>query len=196
MKKPVVVYQSKYGATKKYAEWIAAELACDIYWRSDVKASDLEPYDPILYGGGLYAGGVNGIDLLTKNFNALCGKNLILFTCGLSDPSDQDNTDHIKSSLSKVLTAPMQEKIKVFHLRGAIDYARLGPIHKAMMAVLHKMTARKDFQSLREEDKQMLATYGKAVDFTDRAAILPIIQYVQAILSHADQEEAKNSRGH
>ena len=75
----------------------------------------------------------------------------------------------------------MQKQIKVFHLRGAINYAKLGPVHKAMMAMLHKMLSKKEPQSLRNEDKQMLATYGKVVDFTNRAAISPLIQYVQSL---------------
>lgn len=27
----IVLYKSKYGATKKYAEWIAEELNCEAY---------------------------------------------------------------------------------------------------------------------------------------------------------------------
>lgn len=181
MNRSVVVFKSKYGATETYAKWLAEALACDIYERTKIKPADLERYDTIIYGGGLYAGGVNGIDLLTKNFDRLCHKNLVVFTCGLADPLDKENTDHIKSSLNKVFTAQMQEKIRVFHLRGAMDYAKLGPIHKAMMAMFHRIIAKKDFDSLRSEDKQMLATYGKAVDFTDKAAIAPIILYAQGV---------------
>jgi menaquinone-dependent protoporphyrinogen IX oxidase len=181
MKKAVVVYQSKHGATEKYAKWISEELRCDLYERNHIKPVDLKQYDTIIYGGGLYAGGVAGIDLITKNFDQFCNQDLVLFTCGLADPLDKDNTDHIRNSLNKVFTAQMQEKIKVFHLRGAMDYAKLGPVHKAMMAMLHKMTTKKDPDSLRDEDKQMLATYGKTVDFTDKATILPIIRYIQEL---------------
>lgn len=179
MNRAVVVYQSKYGATKKYAGWIAEELECDLYERKSVTAADLNRYDTVIYGGGLYAGGVNGIEILTKNFTQLCGKNLILFTCGLADPSNKDNIDRIRNGLNRVLTPQMREKIKVFHLRGAMDYGKLSLPHKAMMAVLHRMIAKKDFNSLSVEDKQMLATYGKSVDFTDKAAIQPILRYVQ-----------------
>lgn len=96
MKRIAVVYQSKYGATRKYAEWIAKELSCDLFEGKDIKASDLEPYDTIIFGGGLYAGGVSGIKLLTKNFSKFSQKNLVLFTCGLADPADSVNTENIK----------------------------------------------------------------------------------------------------
>lgn len=181
MSQPVVVYQSKYGATQKYAEWIAGELNCDIIDRKSVKLSDLERYDTIIYGGGLYAGGINGVDLITKNFDQLLSKNLVLFTCGLADPLDKQNIDHIKKSLEKAFTIQMLERMKVFHFRGAIDYSRLGPVHKAMMAMLHQMTLKKDSDSLRNGDREMLATYGKAVDFTDKTTIFPLIQYVKSL---------------
>lgn len=181
MNKIAVVFQSRYGATRRYAEWISEELSCDLFERKAVKIDDLEPYDTIIYGGGLYAGGVSGIDILTKNFRRLSNKNLILFTCGLADPKDAANTEHIKQSLNKVLSSGMQEKIKIFHLRGAMDYSRLNLPHKAMMAMVHKMTAKKDISSLTDEDREMLATYGKTVDFTDRETILPMIHYIQEL---------------
>ena len=48
MKNIVVVYQSKYGSTKKYASWLAEELACDIFERKRIKASELSKYDVII----------------------------------------------------------------------------------------------------------------------------------------------------
>jgi flavodoxin len=181
MSKIAVVFQSKYGSTKKYAEWIAEELSGDLLERKKVKPADLESYNTIIYGGGLYAGGVSGIDLLTKNFDKFKDKHLIVFTCGLADPMDKDNTGNIRQSLTKIFTTQMQEKIKVFHLRGAIDYAKLSPIHKMMMAMLYKMMTKKDYDSLRNEDKEMIDTYGKAVDFTNRATLLPLINYVRKL---------------
>ena len=181
MSKTVVAFQSKYGSTQKYAEWIAEELSCHVFQRKNIKSTNLESYNTIIYGGGLYAGGVAGINIITKNFDKICNKNIIVFTCGLADPADKENTDHIKQSINKVFTDKMQSKIKVFHLRGAIDYSKLGFIHKAMMAMLRKMTLRKDYDSLRSEDKEMLDTYGQVVDFTDKSTIMPIVDYVRKL---------------
>lgn len=176
--KTVVIFQSKYGSTKKYAQWIAEELSCDIFERKDVKAGVLEAYDTIIYGGGLYAGGVSGIDLLVKNFDKIANKNLILFTCGLGDPLEPRNTENIKSGLKKVLSPQMQEKIKVYHLRGAIDYSKLSFVHKSMMAMLHKVVLKKNPATLSDEDKEMLQTYGQTVDFTNKESIAPILEYM------------------
>ncbi len=181
MNKIIVIYQSKYGTTKKYAEWISQKLSCDIFEKKRIKAGTLIDYDTIIYGGGLYAGGVSGIDLIVKSFDNIKDKNIILFTCGLADPNDSENTDHIKESLKKVLSPEMQDKIVVYHLRGAIDYSKLGIVHKSMMAMLHKILTKKDYSTLREEDKQMIGTYGQIVDFTDKFSIDPILKFVRTL---------------
>ena len=179
--KTAVIYESRYGYTKKYAQWLSQALSCDLFDRKTVRTEQLKLYDVIIYGGGLYAGGVSGIRLFTGNFDLISDKTLILFTCGLADPSDPQNAEHIRAGLSKVLSPRMQEKIKLFHLRGGMDYSKLNMAHKSMMAMLFHLTKRKDPVKLRAEDLEMLQTYGKTVDFTDPAAIQPIVDFVAGL---------------
>lgn len=122
---------------------------------------------------------MSGIDLLSKNFEKLSDKTVILFTCGLADTTDTVNTDHIKAGLKKTLTPQMEKRIKVFHLRGGIDYSKLTLAHKAMMAMLHKTVVNNAQDTLSDEDKEMLSTYGKAADFTDKSSVAPIILYAE-----------------
>ena len=67
MKKTAVVYGSVYGSTKQYAQWIADALSADLYENKSLDISVLDPYDIIIYGGGLYAGGVTGISLISRH---------------------------------------------------------------------------------------------------------------------------------
>ena len=84
--KCLVTYASKYGSTKKYAQWIAEALSCDLRDSKAVNGTRLAQYDIIIHGGGLYAGGLSGINTIVKNFNTISGKEIILFSCGLADP--------------------------------------------------------------------------------------------------------------
>lgn len=179
MNKIVVVFQSKYGATRKYAEWIAKELSCDLLDGRTIKAGDLTPYDTIIFGGGIYAGSVNGIKRLTKNFSSLTGRNLVLFTCGLADPSNASSREQIEKSLEKLLSPDMRKKVRRFYFRGAMDYSKLSLMHRGMMTMVCKVLAKKAPNSLADEEKEMLANYGKAVDFTNREAILPLINDIR-----------------
>ena len=64
--KTIVVYKSKYGTAEQYAKWIAEELDCDIKELGEIRARDLEPYEGIIFGGGVHAGGIEGIDNFIK----------------------------------------------------------------------------------------------------------------------------------
>lgn len=181
MKKTVVVYSSKYGSTKQYAEWIAQELCCDLFDKKEMTANNLAQYDIIIFGGGLYAGGISGIQLITKAFDQIKEKTIVVFTCGLADPYEQTNVESIQKSLHKVFSQEMQNKIQVFHLRGAMDYTKLSMPHKIMMGMMFKSISKKDSDSLTDENKDFLATYGKTVDFTDKNGIAPLLSYVREL---------------
>ncbi len=177
----LVTYASKYGTTKRYAQWIAEDLACDLRDSREVNAELLKSYDILIHGGGLYAGGLSGIQTIVKNYDAISNKRIILFSCGLADPEDPENVAHIEAGLEKVLTPEMRGKIRQFHLRGGIDYSRLGLTHKAMMAMLRTVMLKKGYDNLRGEDQMMLDTYGGTVDFTNRESLVPLLSYVRSL---------------
>jgi hypothetical protein len=133
----------------------------------------LRQFDCVIYGGGLYASGINGSDLVAKN---PC-KNLVVFTVGLADPEATDYTAIINRNFPDGNHKPL----KVFHLRGAIDYKKLGLVHRGMMAMLKKAAEKKPEDERTEEAKEILRTYDSAVDFTDRATIAPLIAYVRKV---------------
>ena len=71
----VILYQSKYGAAKKYADWLAEETGypCMETKKADIK--EIEKYDTIILGGGIYASGIAGLSFLKRNIGKLTGKN-------------------------------------------------------------------------------------------------------------------------
>jgi flavodoxin len=171
-----IVYKSKYGSTKKYAQWIAEETKGDLFECSEIEINKLTTYDTIVYGGGLYAGGIAGISIITKNFEVLKDKEIIVFTVGLAST---DREEVFIPIIEKCFSQEMRENIKFFHLRGGIDYKKLGIIHKSMMAMLKTVISRKDSNELSDDDKELLATYGKKVDFTEKNTITPLLLFLK-----------------
>lgn len=176
LKKSVLVYKSNYGSTKIYANWIAKELGADIYDVKEIKVSNLLEYDNIIFGSGLYASGINGASIISKNFEFIKHKNIIVFTVGLADTEDKEI---FKPIIEKNFTVEMREKIKFFHLRGGMDYKKLSIIHKAMMGMLKFMVTKKKPEELTEDDKLMIKTYGDKVDFVDVNTAKSIIECIK-----------------
>ncbi|NMA82501.1 MAG: flavodoxin [Epulopiscium sp.] len=176
MNNAVVIYKSKYGSTKKYARWIADEMKADLFQYSEVDAKKLLEYDTIIYGGGLYASGIAGISIITKSFESIKSKKIIVFTVGLATT---DRKEVFAPIIEKNFTREMRNHITFFHLRGGIDYKKLGLIHKMMMAMLKMVITKKKPEQLTDDDKELLATYGKKVDFVDKDTITPLVQSIK-----------------
>jgi len=173
MSKVLVAYKSNYGATKKYAQWIAEDLDADIFDVSEVKAAMLMDYDVVVYGGGLYAGQINGVKLVAAN----PVKKLVVFTVGLADPAITDYSDHLSNNFKPERLA----ELKVFHLRGAIELKKMGFSHKAMITIVKQLVAAKKSSDMSGAEKAISELTGESVDFVDRGSILPIIEYVRSL---------------
>lgn len=169
-----VIYKSKYGHARDYAKWIADALGADLF--EGAKPDKLARYNTLVFGGGLYAGGIGGARLLRDNFERLKDRNLIVFTVGLSGTSDPTL---FQPSIDLAFTPEMQRHIRFFHLRGGIDYKRLNFAHRSIMGMMR--IALKGKKNRTQEDEIMLEAYGGRVDFRDKASALPIIAYVQGL---------------
>lgn len=166
--KTIVVYKSKYGYTKKYAQWLAESLDCDI--KENVSLADVMGYDAIIYGGGIYAGRINGAKLITKNLEKLSGKKLALFAVG----SNVGRSEELEAFWKQALEENVRLNVPHFYLRGGFDYGRLGSVDRLMMNMLKKMLLKKD--RLTEDEKGLLAAYDTPFDFTDRKNLEEILK--------------------
>ncbi|WP_251859657.1 flavodoxin domain-containing protein [Clostridium sp. Marseille-Q2269] len=173
--KIAVIYKSKYGSTRKYAQWIAEEVKGDLFNYSEINMEKLREYDTVVYGGGLYASGISGIEIINKNMNILKNKKIIVYTVGLAST---DKKEKFIPIIEKNFSQSMINSIKFFHLRGAIDYKRLSLVHRSMMAILKKVISKKNKNELTEEDKEFLTTYGEKVDFTDKSTVMLLVDHV------------------
>lgn len=163
MNSSVVLYKSAYGFTKKYAEWIAEELNCDCL---DVNTFDFnKDHKTIIFGGGLYAGKINGIKTLIKNYDKIKDKKVIVFTVGVADVKDAGNVENIVSSLKKQIPKEMFHKIKLFHFRGGMDYGKMSFIHRCMMWFMKTMLSKRPENERSDSDRAVIESYGGKFDF-------------------------------
>ncbi|WP_352399760.1 flavodoxin domain-containing protein [Anaerotignum sp.] len=175
MGKTAVVYRSEYGSTKKYATYIGKQLQAHLFSTDEIK--DISDYDTIIYGGGIYGGSLNGNDWLKRNQEILCKKNLIIFTCGISNPSVEKNMETIYTGLKQCLTEELLRHAKVFSFRGALDFKKLKFTHKGMMTVMFQILKGKKERSVDEEE--LLKSRKEPIDFVDLSAVEPMITYVK-----------------
>ena len=170
----VILYGSHYGSTLQYAKKLS-ELT-DIPAVHYKDAFDLSGMHTIIYMGGLYAGGVLGLSKTLRSISPQEIRRLFIVTVGLSDPSKPETTENVHKSLQKQLSSELFQHAKLFHLRGAMDYGELHLGHRTAMALLYQSLRRMPSEKWTEEDRALMDTYGKQVDFVDFEALEPVIR--------------------
>lgn len=171
----IVIYKSKYGSTKKYAQWIAEEFECSAEDVKNVKISDLMNYECIIYGGGLYAEIISGASLITKNYEALRNKKLVFFTTGLTPIECREYYE--KYVAEKNFKPEMLKNIKIFNFLGKMKVSELSIPHKAAIKMLKKVMSAKENPT--ELEKMLVKLCDSDGDFSDRSSINPLIEYVK-----------------
>ena len=172
----IILYCSHYGTTKQYAEELSRRTNIEVSSFKTIK--DINQYDTIIYLGGLYAGGVLGMAKTLKNLNDVSHKKIILVTVGLADPTDEVNKNNIRNNIKRQLKKEVFEKAKIFHLRGGIDYSKLNFGHKTMLRLLYNSIKNLPEEKQTAEDKAMIETYNKKVNFIDFSSLDDIIHEI------------------
>ena len=175
MKKQLIIYGSRYGSARRYAERLAEMTGIEAVEYKAVK--DLDDYDRIVYLGSLYAGGVTGLKQTVGKMSPQ--QELIVSTVGLADPTDASNVAHIRQSIKGQIPAHFYDESRLFHLRGAIDYTKLNLKYRLMMSLLAKKVAKLSEEQQNAETRAMLETYGKQVDFVDFSSLQPIVDKIK-----------------
>lgn len=173
--KSLVIYRSKTGFTKSYAEWISSELSADIVEYSHVDPEIFNNYDTVIYGGGLYIVGINGVKLIKQNLDKLAGKKVIVYACGAT-PDREETTIEIRNMN---FTEEQQKSIRFFYLRGGFNFSKLGFVDKVLMTLL-KLKLKMKKESKRSPDERgMLAAYAALSDFSKRKYIDELVTYAK-----------------
>ena len=173
----IIVYGSNYGTTKQYANELSRRTNMKVISFKKVN-QQINDYDNIIYLGALYAGGVLGMSKTLKKLNNISNKKIIIVTVGLSDPTDEVNKNNIRNNIKNQMQKKFFEKAKIFHLRGGIDYSKLNFAHKTMMKLLYNAVKNLPKEKLTAEDRAMIETYNKKVDFIDFSSLDKIVSEI------------------
>ena len=101
-----------------------------------------------------------------------------MVTIGLADPTDEKNINNIRNNIKIQIPKEIFEKAKLFHLRGGIDYSKLNFVHKTMMKLLYNAVKNVPNEKQTAENRAMIETYNKKVDFIDFSGLDKIINEI------------------
>lgn len=165
--KILILYSSKTGFSKRYAQWLAESLNCKAIPFKERRNTSLREYEKIIFFGGLYAGRMSGLKWLKSKLPELSGKGLAAVAVGCS-PMDSPG---LSESMTKLLGGTPE--IKGFYCQGGLDYEHMGAVDRAMMAALRAAL------KSQPDKAEMLAVISQSFDGSRREYLAPIIQWAQ-----------------
>jgi len=170
----IVLYQSKYGATKRYADWISEETGFDCIETKGAKIEVVKQYDTIILGGGIYASSIAGLSFLKKHMNELRGKRIVVFCDGASPYDEKAFEQIVAHNMKDALTG-----IPCFYCRGAWDMGHMNMVDRNLCRMLRKAVMKKDPKEYELWEKALMEAGEEKCDWTDKSYIAPILEAVR-----------------
>ena len=174
MKRGIILYRSKYGAAKRYANWLAQATGFDCVEIGKADIDAVRQVPAVILCGGIYAGGIGGIGWIQAHWQALQGCKLAVFAVGAS-PWDADALRELRARNLK----PPMEKIPCFYGRGVWDESVMGFRDRVLVKLLKKMTAKQDPAGYEPWQAALMAAGSGPADWTDRAYLRPLLDAIE-----------------
>lgn len=159
----LILYKSKWGTTKLYAEWIHEAYPQSVITSIDnFDPKNLVDYDNIIIGSRTYVGRIQIGKFLVSNWNMLKDKNVYLFSVGMTHPDSKESKQSFEM-LPKDIRDALAGYIK---LPGKVDYNKLNILQKSL--------------AKRHQSKS---------DKIDRDLIQPVIDFLKRISETENNEK-------
>ena len=165
--KVLIAYQSKYGSTKQYAEWIQQDTEGDLVNIENGDKPDLAKYDIIIIGGYVRTGSIVIAPFIKDHWSVMKGKKVILFTTSGTPPRHPK----IQSIYEKSLPEEIRKEIKYFPLHGRISGKDLTLFDKFLISI----------GKIMEKDETLKKDMGKDFDGVHRENLLPLLEYLEDV---------------
>ena len=169
----LITYKSKTDFTKRYAEMIAKEVDGCLMDFKNIAIEKMSEYDVVVYGGGLYAGMVNGLKKAKEMFDKSSAKEFIVFATG---GTPNEATMEIDAVWKNNLTTEELESIPHFYMQSGICYEKMSFANRTLMKMMSNvLSKKKDKDNIEEGFAQAIKS---SYDISSKEYAEPLINYL------------------
>lgn len=172
--KGLILVQSKYGASEKYAKWLSEKMNYPMELAKEVRTVDFDGMDQVIHFGGLYASGIAGVNVLKKHWEMLRRKQISIFAVGAS-PYSQEIIDKLREKHCK----NEFEKCELFYGRGTWNLEKMSFIDRNICKLLQRSVAKKSPSELEIWEKALLEASNGPEDWTNPKFLEPLIKHLK-----------------
>jgi menaquinone-dependent protoporphyrinogen IX oxidase len=168
-----VVYNSKTGFTKRYAEWIAEELNCGAVLYKNFNQSMANESDLVVFLSRVHAGRIEYLNKIKNLLDGSVSRRLVVAAVGAA-PSAAEDT--INKYWADNFSGEEIKTIPHFYMQGGLDYEKMGFGDKQMLKFARKFLKNKKDKTDEETDSIQISS--SSFDNSAKEFIGPLVECV------------------
>lgn len=172
----IIIYKSKTGFTKRYADWIGEVLKCDVVNYIDFPFETLEKYEYIIYGNRIHAGKVDGLKKIKQMIDKKPMIQLVAFSTG---GTPNEATEIVDKIWSDSLSENELTTIPHFYMQAGLNYEKMKFSDRLIMKTLSEIMNKKKNKT--EEEAGCENAIASSYDISSIKYIEPLIKYFENI---------------
>lgn len=169
--KTVIVYYSKTGFTRKYANWLADALECPAIPLHEVRPEDLEPAQIVIFASWFHAGNIQKLSWFKEQ--KLGDKKRAVLATGAT-PGE---SALVKEALDNNFKTDRAD-YALFYAQSGLNYEKMALGDKLMMKMFASMMRKKKDKSV--DDEEMCRMIGGSFDGCRREYLEQVIRWVKS----------------
>lgn len=169
MENTVVLYESKYGYTKQYAEWIASECNASLYSLNECNDLILYEADLVVFGGGVYGSMINGLNKFRSKMKRHSDLKVIYFAAGIR-PMTKRTIKLLQQNNFEDSTTDLM------YFQSGLNQENLSKTDKIMLKIYSTMMKRT--HDSHKEDAEVLNLMKSNSEYISCEQVLPIVERV------------------
>jgi len=175
--KTIVVYSSRTGFTKQYAEWLSSALECECKPLADVDAFELKDYPLVVYGGWVRNGEIDGL----PEIRGMIRGKLMVFAVGAL-PKTRAVRERLEANNE---LAPED----LYYLEGGMKHSEYGLGTRRALRLYQHTLSLGNQKNLSPEQRFFLNNIGRDFDHTDRDSVIELYRKVEELRGETESEE-------
>ncbi len=190
MKKVAIVYTSKFGHTKQYADWLAAHLGkedADVINVATFNPTQLLAYKLIIFASGVYGDKMPVMDFVKKNIAGVSPAKTMFMAVSWYTT---DSEEAVQKLMDENYPDQFKGKVPLYVLNSGIDKKKISVADKAKLLASQVMIEKKDGRS--NDDINILAILKGYSDSTSEENLDSIKKGIEDFFDPKKSDAAKD----
>jgi menaquinone-dependent protoporphyrinogen IX oxidase len=171
--KTLILYTSKTGNTKAYAEDIAKQVAADVAPLKGFRMKKMLDYDTIVFGGWVQGGTIKGLDKFLSDYKSIEKKNVLIFSVGMSIPTSDGRSLMIEQNLLDMY------HVRYYQFRGSFDMKKLHFPESFMISNSLKMIA--NDPAAAPDQQALMGIKDHPIEFYDSEKVAKVVSVINQL---------------